>query len=75
MSILQQVSKLNVVQFLGTRKAWVWPGAYAITALIQSGIGGVNMSDWEQTAATVAAWGGAILLAWADAERDKRLGV
>ena len=75
MTILQILRNSNAAQFLATRKAWVWPGAYAMTVLLQSGLGGVNMSEVEQLIATVATWGGAVVLAWADAERDKRMGI
>ena len=75
MSTLQKVSNLNVVQLLGTRKAWALPAAYGLTALIQSGLLGVDMASSEQTIAIVLSWVGAVYIMYADAERDKRLDI
>ena len=74
MSTLQKVSNLNVVQWLGTRKSWVWPAALAMTALIQSGALGFEMASEMQNLATGITWVGALLTQWHDAERDKRMG-
>lgn len=73
--LANRIAGLNIVQFFGTRKAWALPLAYANTALIDSGLLGVDFSAGEAQLAKLITYVGAFALIIFDAYRDHRLGI